>query len=196
VIGNCAFGIESNSLKDPQAEFRVLADALFINNSGSIRWRLFRMNYSKYMSKLPLRTFGQEHIGFFVNVVRQTIELRERENIRRNDFMDLLLDLRKSEHSKGLTLEQMAAQILIFFLAGFETSSSNASYALFELSRNEDIQNKVRAEIQSVLEKHGKLSYDAMMEMTYLDKVASGEYVNADKIQIYLFLQHTNTETI
>ncbi|KAM8717479.1 hypothetical protein ACLKA7_004211 [Drosophila subpalustris] len=173
VIGSCAFGIECNSLKDPQAEFCVLAKKLFANSDKGIRWTLFKFNYSKYLSKLPIVTFGQEHVEFFVNIVRQTVEIRERENIKRNDFMSLLIDLRKSEHSKGLSLEQLAAQVFVFFIAGFETSSTNMSYALFELAKNEDIQNKLRAEIQSVLQQHGKLTYEAMMEMKYLDQVVN-----------------------
>ncbi|KAH8263585.1 hypothetical protein KR044_011083, partial [Drosophila immigrans] len=172
VIGSCAFGIECNSLKDPQAEFRAMAKELFTDTNRNIRWFLFKMNYIKLLSKIPLRTFGQEHIGFFVNIIRQTVELRERESIKRNDFMELLIELRKSDQGKkGLSLEQLAAQVFVFFIAGFETSSSNMSYALFELARNEESQRKLRSEIQSVLQKHGKLTYEAMTEMKYLDQV-------------------------
>ncbi|KAH8415081.1 hypothetical protein KR215_002232, partial [Drosophila sulfurigaster] len=171
VIASCAFGIKCNSLKDPQAEFRVMARELFSNSNRSIRWTLFRMNYVKLLSKLPSRSFGPQHLGFFVNIIRQTIEIRERDSIKRNDFMQLLIDLRKSEGCQGLSVEQLAAQVFIFFSAGFETSASNMSYALFELARNEDSQRKLRSEIQSVLQKHGNLTYEAMMEMTYLDQV-------------------------
>ncbi|XP_060666659.1 probable cytochrome P450 6a14 [Drosophila nasuta] len=171
VIASCAFGIKCNSLKDPQAEFRVMARELFSNRNLKIRWVLFKLNYVKLLSKLPLRSFGQQHLGFFVNIIRQTIEIRERDSIKRNDFMQLLIDLRKSEGSQGLSVEQLAAQVFVFFIAGFETSSSNMSYALFELARNEESQRKLRSEIQSVLQKHGKLTYEAMIEMTYLDQV-------------------------
>ncbi|KAH8377622.1 hypothetical protein KR093_006318, partial [Drosophila rubida] len=171
VIGRCAFGIQCNSLKDPDAEFRVTGRKLFSETNRNIRWALFKLNYIKLMSKLPHHTFGEEYIGFFVNLVRQTVELRERESIKRNDFMDLLIELRKSEHSKGLSLEQLAAQVFVFFIAGFETSSSNMSYALLELAKNQDCQRKLRSEIQSVLEKHGELTYEAMLEIQYLDQV-------------------------
>lgn len=186
VIGSCAFGIECNSLKDPQAQFRVIARQLFTNPTLNVRWALFRLTYNNLLTKLSikLKGFGGEHVDFFVNIVRKTVDLREREHIKRNDFMDLLLQLRHSEHSKGLSLEQLAAQVFVFFVAGFETSSSNMSYALFELAKNERVQNKLRTEIQSVLKQHGQLSYDAMMEMTYLDQVVTGEYVKC--LQNYL----------
>ncbi|XP_062142777.1 probable cytochrome P450 6a14 [Drosophila sulfurigaster albostrigata] len=171
VIGSCAFGIECNSLKDPQADFRVMGRKLFTETEKNIRWILFKLNYVKLLAKIPFRSFSDDNIGFYVNIVRQTVEHRERVNIRRNDFMDLLIDLRKSEDCQGLSVEQLAAQVFVFFIAGFETSSSNMSYALFELAKNEESQCKLRSEIQSVLQKHGKLTYDAMMEMTYLDQV-------------------------
>jgi hypothetical protein len=50
------------------------------------------------------------------------------------------------------------------------------TFCLYELSVNPDIQERLRTEIDTVLEKHdGILSYDAIQEMTYLDKVVSGK---------------------
>jgi cytochrome P450 family 6 len=49
------------------------------------------------------------------------------------------------------------------------------TFCLYELSVNPDIQERLRTEIDTVLEKHdGKLTYEAVQEMTYLDKVVSG----------------------
>lgn len=177
VIGSCAFGIECNSLRNPKAEFRVVARKLFTDHNRGVRWSLFKVTYMKLLNKMPIRLRhpNEDFSGFFLRLIRDTVEVRERENIKRNDFMDLLLDLRRTEEKNGLTVEQLAAQVFVFFVAGFETSSSNMSYALYELAKNPSIQSKLRAEIQSVLQKHGKLTYEAMMEMEYLDQVVNGE---------------------
>jgi len=129
VIGRCAFGTECNSLKNPKAEFREVGRRLFQNNKRSIRWRVFKMTYLSSLAKLglPVRVVHPD--------ITKTVDLREREQIRRNDFMDLLLDLKRQENGIGLTVEQLAAQAFVFFVAGFETSSSNMSYALFELAK-------------------------------------------------------------
>ncbi|XP_021923338.1 probable cytochrome P450 6a13 [Zootermopsis nevadensis] len=48
------------------------------------------------------------------------------------------------------------------------------TFCLYELSVNPDLQEHLRAEIDDVLEKHdGNITYDAIQEMNYLDKVIS-----------------------
>jgi cytochrome P450 family 6 len=76
----------------------------------------------------------------------------------------------------GLSMNSLAAQAFVFFLAGFETSSTTMTFCLYELSLHQDIQERVREEIDVVLRKHdGKISYEAIQEMDYLDMVVSGE---------------------
>ncbi|TGZ52927.1 Uncharacterized protein DBV15_11683, partial [Temnothorax longispinosus] len=46
-----------------------------------------------------------------------------------------------------LTMAEAIAQSFIFFLAGFETSTATATFALYELAHHRDIQDKVHKEI-------------------------------------------------
>lgn len=74
-----------------------------------------------------------------------------------------------------LTMMQLAAQVFVFFIAGFETSSTTASFALYELALNPDIQTTLAEEIDKVLAEHdGKVTYDSLSDMTYLTKVIEG----------------------
>jgi cytochrome P450 family 6 len=73
-------------------------------------------------------------------------------------------------------MNSLAAQAFVFFVAGFETSSTTMTFCLYELSVNPDIQERLQSEIDTVLQKHdGKVSYEAIQEMNYLDKVVSGK---------------------
>ena len=64
----------------------------------------------------------------------------------------------------------------MFYLAGFETTSATMTFCLYELAMNPDIQERVQNEIDTVLEKHGgDITYEAISQMEYLDKVVSGE---------------------
>ena len=68
------------------------------------------------------------------------------------------------------------AQAFIFLLGGFETASTVLSFALYELALHPEFQQSVRAEILQVLSEHdGKLTYDGIRGMSYLDRVVSGE---------------------
>jgi len=68
------------------------------------------------------------------------------------------------------------AQALAFLIAGHETSGSTLTFALYELALHPEIQQTLRAEIVLVLSKHdGKLTYEGIKDMSYLDRVVSGE---------------------
>ena len=73
-------------------------------------------------------------------------------------------------------MNSLAAQAFVFFAAGFETSSTTMTFCLYELSLHQDIQNRLREEIDVVLLKHdSKLTYESIQEMEYLEKVVSGK---------------------
>ena len=74
-----------------------------------------------------------------------------------------------------ITDDLIAAQAFVFFLGGFETSSSTISNTLYELALNHSIQDKLRKEIKEELEKTGReLTYDSVKNMKYLHKVFQG----------------------
>jgi len=61
---------------------------------------------------------------------------------------------------------------LYFFAAGFDTSSTTTSNALYELALNQKIQDNLRKEIDKIYTKHdGELTYDIIKKMNYLDKI-------------------------
>jgi cytochrome P450 family 6 len=81
----------------------------------------------------------------------------------------------------------------MFLAAGYETSGTTLSYALYELALHPDIQSRLREEIKQVLGKHhGQLTYEGIHEMSYLDMVVSGENNNAWYIlwTVMLYLQN------
>ncbi|KAH1021622.1 hypothetical protein HUJ04_011117 [Dendroctonus ponderosae] len=111
---------------------------------------------------------------FTSEVVNETIQYRENNNVQRNDFMQLMLQLKQEgslvkedgpvdvkKTGAYITDKEILSESFLIFLAGHETSSSTSTFALFALAQNPDIQEKLRAEIYEVLERHDeKLGYD------------------------------------
>lgn len=74
-----------------------------------------------------------------------------------------------------LTDEDITAQALIFFFAGFDTVSSAMCFMCYELAVNPEIQEKLLKELDEASENcGGKPTYDIIMNLKYLDMVLSG----------------------
>lgn len=85
------------------------------------------------LSRLGVRWNDEDVTEFFMNVVRETIHYRKESGLRRNDFMQLLIDMMKKDddisdvvdaksgrHNGFLTFEEIAAQAFVFFFAGYD----------------------------------------------------------------------------
>ncbi|GJQ82012.1 Cyp6a9 [Trypoxylus dichotomus] len=175
VIGNCAFGIDCNSLRDPNTEFRVKGKRVFNLTYVELAANFLSFIFPNIMKSFGVRLFPKEATDFFWNVIKDTKDYREKTGYRRNDAMQLLLDMMSkdgNESENTLTFKEVAAQAFVFFIAGFETSSTLMSFALFELSQNEDVQDRLRNEVREVLDRNnGELTYEAIWNMNYLDMV-------------------------
>lgn len=186
IIGTCAFGLECNSLRNPDSEFRRIGKrALELEPLEALKVFVVSAMPAGLAHKLGLITTPKEVSKFFLGTIHETIEYREKNKVERNDFMNLLIQLKNhgkfTDEDKELgkiTLDEIAAQCFVFFLAGFETSSSTMTFCLFELAQNAIIQERLREEIMAVIAKHdNQLSYEAAMEMPYLDQVINGKNV-------------------
>nr|CAH7728527.1 unnamed protein product [Callosobruchus chinensis] len=186
VIANVGFGIECNSLKDPESLFRVYGKRIFEVSFWKMLKRMAVVMIPRSILKLVhFRSSDPEIINFFSDIVSKTTCFREENKIFRKDFMHVLLQLKNrgriteddyvpSKEDKGefLSNDELTTHCLTFFAAGFETSATTMTFALYELAKNQEIQDKLREEILSTLKRHGgNMTYEAMNEITYLDKV-------------------------
>ena len=184
IIGSCAFGLECKALEDEDSEFREYGKKMFSETKFGMFKRLFAMTFPNIARLFNVSLIHKDVADFILKIVEDTIEYREKNNCSRNDFLQLMMNLKKNpptdidDHDgKPLTMDEVASQCLVFFAAGFETSSTLMSFALYELAKHQDIQEKLRAEINSVLDKHEKkITYDSIQDMKYLNQVVDGRY--------------------
>ena len=71
--------------------------------------------------------------------------------------------------------DDLAAQAVQFFLAGFETGATLLCYTTHQLATHPDVQSRLQEEIDMTLNKDGgNVTYEAVHGMKYLDMVVSG----------------------
>lgn len=140
---------------------------------------IFTFMFPSFSRKMGLKFFDDDVIDFYTRIAKDAAGYREANNISRKDFLQLLLDIKNGNVSMDdvpFTMDDLAAQAFVFFIAGYETSSALMSFCLYELSLNPEIQEKVRKEIDDVMKEHnGQLTYEATQEMKYMGQVLDGE---------------------
>lgn len=184
-IGACGFGLDADSLNDEDSQFRRLGAKIFDVSS----WDIFKFILKDCFPNIFQQVHFLDKVEAGVNgLVENILRQRNYQPSGRNDFIDLLLECQKKGAMvaeslmkvkpdgtpemaiQELTQDLVAAQVFIFFAAGFETSSSATSFTLHQLAYHPEVQKKVQEDIDHALAKHdGKLSYDAVKDMTYLD---------------------------
>ncbi|KAG5892443.1 hypothetical protein JTB14_009851 [Gonioctena quinquepunctata] len=180
VIGSCAFGIDTNSMKDPNSEFRKHGLMMFdMDPLSALRQFCVIFTPHWFLRALNFSVIGSKIRNFFYHMALETIKYREDNDIVRNDFMHMMVQMKNGKlvddngrATGNLTMNEIAAQCFFFFLAGFETSSTTISFATYELSLHSEIQEKARKEIQEVLANYNnEITYEALMDMHYLEQV-------------------------
>ncbi|XP_055683654.1 probable cytochrome P450 6a14 [Lutzomyia longipalpis] len=178
VIGSCAFGIECNSLKDPNTEFRTMAKKVSDVRGFKFFKRFLLTLFPNVGRALRMSSTPKDVSDFFMGSLREMIDMRERNNIKRDDFLELLMQIKNTGRLEGedvdlgkMTFEELAAQTFVFFIAGYGTSAFTTTFVLYELALDQSAQDRARKELQQILEKHGEFSYEACMEMKYIDQI-------------------------
>ncbi|XP_011266968.2 cytochrome P450 9e2 [Camponotus floridanus] len=172
IIATCAFGIKINSMKDPTNKFFAYGkEATSFFGTRPIKVFFLRM-FPTLGRILNVKLIDKHVSDFFKDIIKTTIATRDAENITRPDMIQLMMDIRGKEGRRELDVDDMIAQAYVFFLGGFDTSSTTMCFAAHELAVNIDIQIKLQQEIDKVLEEsNGKVTYETINGLEYLDLV-------------------------
>lgn len=178
VFTSMALGIESKSFKKSENEFHKVAISMWEKSfKRSLDLGSF-MIFPEIVKILKPTIMGKYADNFFYTVGSKIIEEREKSGQKRNDLIDILIGMKKDiePEAPGHTIDHiLISQMATFLQAGFETTSTTMAFAFYELSKNQQIQNRLRKEIQEALvENNGKLSYETLTfpsKMPYLHMV-------------------------
>ncbi|XP_055529183.1 probable cytochrome P450 9f2 [Wyeomyia smithii] len=203
VIATVAFGIQVDSLKVRDNEFYLKGKEMLNFQSFTVGMKLFLMFFAPWlMEKLKLDFISSSLKKYFKGMIVDNMQQRKTHGIVRNDMIHILMQVQKGalkrqkdevetkdagfatveESAVGKTANtrvwsenELIAQCLLFFLAGFETVSTCMTFLTYELLANPDVQDRLHQEIiETERSLNGEpLNYETLQQMPYMDMVVS-----------------------
>lgn len=199
VISSTAFGHKINSFEDPTNDF-YLAGKQFMKFSSPLAGVKFlvMLLLPKVATLLDINFSNTKVMNFFRSMVLRNMESRTKQRLFRPDMINILMNVRRGKIDEAQTVEEtntgdyaatkestigskivkrvwtddeLAAQCFLFFLAGFDTTSSLLSFLSHELTINPGIQQKLYDEVRQTFDKLNgqRLTYDMLQQMKYMD---------------------------
>ncbi|CAG7825767.1 unnamed protein product [Allacma fusca] len=188
-----------NLFEDPNSSFAKMGKKILEQMAGKKIFKLFVMVFvPKIAELLKLKITDSDADTFFSKVIVDTLDHREKTGEKRDDFLQLMLEVRQGKiakedeseldsHEKNAKLKDapsksklvfsddlIIAQSLLFILGGFDTVESVLSFGVYELGINPDIQEKLYEEVKAAADENdGEFSYDIINSLEYLDMFIS-----------------------
>lgn len=177
IIASLAFGLEAHSLQNPEAEFRRMC--IEVNDPRPKRLlHLFTMFFFPRLSRrVRTHLYSEEYERFMRKSMDFVLAQREESGEKRHDLIDIFLQLKRTEPPNSIIHRPdfFVAQAAFLLLAGFDTSSSTITFALYELAKSPEIQQRLREELREALRSSRdlgqQLSCDNVNGLAYLRQV-------------------------
>lgn len=171
-VALCMLGVRGNALRDKTSEFggmcRFLLDAGLLDTINIIIFLLL----PGLCRFLRIRFIPDTVADFFRKVVSESTVARQKSGVNIPDYLQLSIAVR--EKYPDFTEEDAAAHACMFFLDGFEPTSTALALALFHVALDAGIQTRAQAEVDAVLAEHqGRLDFDTAQDLKYIDMVVS-----------------------
>jgi cytochrome P450 len=194
-IASCAFGVEAQSYSTTQDSlFIKYASTIFTSTTTDmIKAGVTMIPGGKLlMNMLGIHAFKTTETQFFYDIVMSTLEHRRNNNYRRNDLVDMMMDAIKDDikddndeqevgdqfdddanlqHKRSKNLDELSvvATCLTLLAAGYDTVGTTLAYTCYQLAKDPDIQDQLRAEVEANCE--DGITYESIQNMPYLDQV-------------------------
>jgi len=163
VLGKATFSYDFHLVDEEKSETNAYVEAYHNFLGNSLNPRLVPFLFSE---KLPFpitkKVFGA--IRTLKKLLAEIMAAKRNGTSSGNpDLLDMIMNSNLSE-------EEISHNVMAFFAAGHETTATALSWMFYSLSKNQDKQELLRQEIDSVLQ--GRLpTYDDISQLPYLEMV-------------------------
>ncbi|XP_046964051.1 cytochrome P450 6B5-like [Vanessa cardui] len=182
------FGLKANTLKRDNGvnPFVQISETINTPSNKTSLLGLSRAMWPGIFYALGFQAINKKIGDFFTQLFRGARKNRSTEETSTKNFVDLILSWEKQQYITGdgfsspdtnerktqkmkVNEELLVAQCTLFFVAGFETTSTTINYLLYELAKNKDAQEKIIAEVDAYFNRHGVIKYECLNELPYVE---------------------------
>jgi cytochrome P450 family 6 len=108
--------METKCLGHPENEFRKMGKRIIEPTGWETLCQTLAIVFPKIAKVLRIGLVPKEVQIFFMETVRTNLEYREKNNVERNDFFQLVMNIKKND--KDFKFVDLAAQSFVFFVGG------------------------------------------------------------------------------
>ncbi|XP_056388470.1 cytochrome P450 4B1-like isoform X2 [Hyla sarda] len=174
-IMKCAFSYESNCQLDSENEY--IKAVYQLSQLVQYRTRCFpyHNDFIFYLSPHGFRfrralRIAHGHTDKVIKLrkesLKQETELEKIKQKRHLDFLDILL-CAKDENGRGLSDEDLRAEVDTFMFEGHDTTASGVSWTFYCMAKYPEHQEKCREEIRGVLGKRTTVEWEDLGKLPY-----------------------------
>nr|UOU03263.1 cytochrome P450 3045C8 [Brachionus rubens] len=193
-IWNCAFGVDINMQYEKDNEYFTRCEGVFAMLTSLTLPSYFGIYFHEIKevifdalnlaNRFALRFIGEKRVLPFFwlrTKVGELVSIRKKsQNVQnKKDYIQLLIDARaefdessfdSSELKKVLTTKEVESNLVLFMLAGYETTSTTLSSCSHVLATHPEEQSKLHDEISSAFGSDlDRINSDSVQELQYLD---------------------------
>lgn len=174
-VASCAFGLNGDCFENPDnSEFFINGSNVFAPNLLFNITTLFFPGLTHFI-KVPAVSPRMDQ--WLRCIVGKVVESRQEDVANsRNDFLQYLINLKANKPEK-FTKDTIVGQCLTFLTEGTETSSITLTYFLYEMAKQQEIQERLLRELNSVTDNGANpLTGDLVNELKFMDQCIDGKW--------------------
>ncbi|KAJ0177459.1 hypothetical protein K1T71_007468 [Dendrolimus kikuchii] len=167
VIASCAFGFAVDSHKDPENCIYKLGMKAIVQDTTQVMKFFGYENMKSIMKMLNVRIIPMEATDQFSQLFKSALKARREKLVQpRPDFIQTLVDVAEgklkqeqvndannndeSKSSEKITDDDLVAQAMLFYIAGYDTTTNLINYFLYEMAVNPQVQEKLFEELNKI----------------------------------------------
>uniref|UniRef100_A0A1A9VC05 Cytochrome P450 n=1 Tax=Glossina austeni TaxID=7395 RepID=A0A1A9VC05_GLOAU len=166
-LSDCILGIKANSFSRSAAlpiteNVRKFAE----NNTAFIVFSIMVGLCPKILNFYRAKFFPPDCETFFMDLMNKAYNLRIQDKTNRPDILNYLLEIK---NLYKLPEVNMYSHIMTFLIDGLDTTATVIAHCLLMLAFETECQDKLYKEIMNAASENGKLSFERLNSLPYLD---------------------------